>query len=88
MYTVAALRYQHLAATCCIQGDITKASFLLNKASHIIDEIKDKNLHLYNGFLTSCNYIFNGNFKEAVQVIKVSEAGSFEKSISDNYMHT
>ena len=81
MYTVAALRYQHLAAACCIQGDITKASFLLNKASQIIDKIKDTNLHLYNGFLTSCTYIFNGNFKEAIQVIEASGSGLFEKSI-------
>jgi len=78
---VAALRYQHLAAAHCIQGDFTKTSLLLVKASHIIDEIKDKNLHLFNDFLNSSNYIINGNFKEAIHTIEVPQ-DLFEKSIN------
>ena len=67
LYAVAALRYQHLAATHCIQGDYTKTNLLLVRADGIIREIKDNQLHMYSRFLTSCNCILNGNFKEAIQ---------------------
>ena len=67
VYTVAALRYQHLAATHYIQGDYTKTNMLLVRADGIISEIKDNQLHMYSRFLSSCNCILNGNFKEAIQ---------------------
>jgi len=40
---------------------------LLARADGIISEIKDYQLHMYSRFLSSCNCILNGNFKEAIQ---------------------